>query len=229
MSYQIFYTGSKTPPKDQTIIWTPTIEITYTLPHNEKQLLEMLGTKCNCVFFSKHGVIGFQKYFPLLKHKVFAVGKSTKDLIESKWKILAQQPKEQNAEGMIRLFRKTLPYPTVVIQGNKGRKDFSDWLYEEQWNFIAISVYRTDCTVNKVLRAQWSNNENDYVFFTSPSTIQGFLKTVNSESLQNIKSKIISIGPTTSSAVKNSNGVVYYESPYPNITKLLLIKPFVKG
>ena len=226
MQGKVFYTGTKKPQSDINLLWTPTIAIKYTWPTNRHNLEKAMTQKCRYVFFSKHGVIGFRKYFTLNSSCVIhAVGKKTSELIRETWECSTVNPVEQNACGMIQLFQ-SLPVrervtPVVIIQGNKGRKEFSDWLYENKWPFVSTCVYETALHANELLKEQWQNNANDYVLFTSPSTVHGFLHTIDEQNLQNVKSLLMSIGPTTSSAIQECGGKVHYQGPSPNINYLI--------
>ena len=172
MQRKIFYTGTKKPQQISShLLWTPTIAIEYTPPTNRENLEKIMEQKCRYVFFSKHGVIGFSKYFSL-NHApsiIHAVGKSTSQLIQKTWGICSTiDPVEQNALGMIKLFeflQDKEVTPVIVVQGNKGRKEFSDWLRENEWPFITACVYKTTLHANALLKQRWQNNENDYVIF----------------------------------------------------------------
>ncbi|BBM83037.1 uroporphyrinogen-III synthase [Candidatus Uabimicrobium amorphum] len=225
MQRRIFYTGSKKPPQsDLHLLWTPTIAIEYSPPTNQEKLQQMMAQECRYVFFSRHGVIGFRKHFALPPHAiVYAVGKTTCNCIRDIWDTVSVfTPEEQNALGMIKLFeRQEKPFTTVVIQGNKGRKEFSDWLTENNWPFLTSCVYQNTLRKNDVLQKHWQNNENEYVLFTSPSTVKGFLYSIAAQDLQNVASRLMSIGPTTSNAIREHGGKVHYQCLCPDIQDLI--------
>ena len=70
---------------------------------------------------------------------------------------------------------------------------------------------------------QWQkfmDDENDFIVCTSPSTVDGILKSLSLTHLADIKTKLISIGPTTSSAICERGGAVYRESTEQKVSTL---------
>ena len=55
---------------------------------------------------------------------------------------------------------------------------------------------------------------------TSPSTVDGILKSLSLTHLTHLKAKLISIGPTTSSASCERGGSVYHESTEQKVSTL---------
>jgi len=64
------------------------------------------------------------------------------------------------------------------------------------------------------------DDENNFIVCTSPSTVDGILKSLSLTHLADLKTKLISIGPTTSSAIREREGFVYHESSEQKISTL---------
>ena len=58
------------------------------------------------------------------------------------------------------------------------------------------------------------------MLITSPSSVDGILQSLSLLDFSGFKSRIISIGPTTSAAIRKNGGDVFIESEIPNITIL---------
>lgn len=223
MIRQIFYTGSSPIQKPiQSVLNTPTISISFILPPNTQQIKKKVTKDSYFCFFSKNSVLGFEACMGKPKaKKIFSVGASTSELIQKKWQINPIEPKEKTAIGMTQLFS-NLPKKQVILPtGKKGRKEFTNWLTKNNWNFYSILVYETTIVENSLLQEKFLNLPSQCVVFTSPSTVKGFLKTMKIKDLRKIKARVASIGPTTTASIHKYNGSLYYQSPKPNIIFLI--------
>ena len=66
----------------------------------------------------------------------------------------------------------------------------------------------------------FQNSDTNYIVITSPSVISGVLNNLELTDLSQVKTNIISIGPTTTTAIKKEKGQVFHESKIQNITSL---------
>ena len=118
----------------------------------------------------------------------------------------------------------SLPKRKVIIpSGTKGRPEFIDWLQKNSWDYLKFCVYQTTAICNETLQQKFNNSQQQYVVFTSPSTVEGFLKTLGKPTLKEIHSKLVSIGPTTTRCIQKYNGQVYFQPQKPKIKILLQI------
>jgi uroporphyrinogen-III synthase len=180
------------------------------------------------VFFSKNGVIGLDRWqknedltFPFDRSTIWAVGRATAGMVWEKFKLPVVQPLEQNALGLLKAFKTIAKKPVVMFTARKSRPQFSEWLVKHHWDYLQVVVYTTQLKANKNLAEHFRNVPDEYVIFTSPSTVKGFLKSLGLPDLGNVASRLISIGPTTADEIRSLNGFVYEELVEPNLADYL--------
>lgn len=85
-----------------------------------------------------------------------------------------------------------------------------------------VSIYDTVSEITEENLELLKNLKIDYISFTSSSTVDNFVESINCKILENIKtSKIISIGPITSKSVENHGLKIYKEAEIYNIENLI--------
>ena len=89
----------------------------------------------------------------------------------------------------------------------------------EELEKLAIKVRNGEIPPDEVLD-HFKNDALNYLIITSPSSIDGILKSLSLLDLSGLKSRIISIGPTTSAAIRKNGGHVFLESENQNINAL---------
>ncbi|MCF7797945.1 MAG: uroporphyrinogen-III synthase [Lentisphaeria bacterium] len=231
----IIYTGLRAPRLDRdllsgvTLHHHPTIRISYFTPENFDAVQNALAREPYAVFLSRNGVIGLSEWavseqttLDLEQAIVWAVGAATAQQVRTTFQRPAAQPMEQNALGLTRTFATLAKRPVVLFTAEEPRPEFPDWLEKNGWRFDRFPVYRTDILENADLRQRFSDSKDEYVVFTSPSTVKGFLSSLKREDLTGLDTHWISIGPSTSAEIESAGGKVHWESEEPEIQQVLL-------
>ncbi|NOZ03129.1 MAG: uroporphyrinogen-III synthase [FCB group bacterium] len=206
----------------------PTIRIEYEHPEDFAPVLEWLNREPYVVFFSKNGVIGLERWvreeglsLPLNRATVWAVGKATAGMVRETFGLSAVQPPQQNSAGLIQAFETLSPKPVVLFSARKSRPQFPQWLEKRGWEYLRVVVYTTRILANKSLPEHFRNKPDEYIVFTSPSTVKGFLKSTGLPNLESVDSRLISIGPATSAEIRSSGGHIFEELVTPDIKNYL--------
>ena len=108
----------------------------------------------------------------------------------------------------------------MLICGQEPQNEFIINLNKSRINYFHFPVYDLSINDSVEFLTDFQNNETNYLVITSPSSVDGVLKRLAFDDLSKIKAQIISIGPTTSAAIKNNNGQVFHESRKQNINDL---------
>ncbi len=233
MIRKIYYTGSTRPKlklevmKEVRYFHTPTIKIIFDHPELFDGVESHLAKSPLIIFQSKNGVRGFCSWLEYLGRSVkfesksiWAVGTSTAREVRTSIHQAVQQPDEQNARGLIKAFMGLKKRPVLLITGHETRPEFVTWLRDNRWDVLQIPVYKTEIFENQELYQLFQNSNEEVVIFTSPSTVQGFLKSTYRDDLSGVVSLLVSIGPTTSVKIKSCYGNVSYEAPEPDVSKI---------
>jgi len=231
---QIIYTGLRAPdmllePDNKVKLYHhPTIRVDYDIKLEPQKVQDVLSQDCYPVFLSRNGVVGLNAWMQSSQTElsfqgkpIWSVGKQTSNEIRSTLGVEAGEPLEQNAQGLIRLFKTIKPRPVVLFCAEDPRPDFPNWLKESGWSYKIFPVYRTLLVQNEDLAKRFDNSPNESIIFTSPSTVMGFIKSLNLTDLRGVKSRLISIGPSTSETISQFSGKLYEEASEPDIRQLL--------
>ncbi len=245
MTWKIFYTGLKMPayqnpdPEQFIVKHTPTIEIEHMFPKNVKDIKNNLNEIFYLVFLSQNGVIAFFNIveemniqFSQLKIEMWAVGAQTATLVKKLFSCEVKVPEEQNAAGLIKAFSQLGKQKVLLVTGEDPRPEFITWLTEKDWKFQHLKLYRQSIVPNKNIPTELSNSENEFVIFSSPSTVNGFLSSIGANNLKGMNYRFISFGPTTSNEILSKRGKIFWETDIPSaeyvithtILKLTLLK-----
>jgi uroporphyrinogen-III synthase len=108
----------------------------------------------------------------------------------------------------------------LLISAHEPRQSFIEGLNSAGIHFFHFPVYTTRILSNPEFADQFNDHENNILVCTSPSTTDGIMKSLSIPGLADLKTKLVSIGPTTSSAIRERNGVVYHESRKQKISSL---------
>ena len=233
MTWDIYYTGLHLPEQlnddglDKRIHHTATIEITFIPPENSQQLKIYLHKDPLVIFLSRNGVNGFYYWLEnqgiMLEDKsvtFMAVGEKTAEAVENKFHRTARIPEIQNASGLIQTLQTIPKKPIILITGKETRPELPDWLDKAGWDYCHSTVYSTTLKQNHYLQKIFKNTQNEIIIFTSPSSVLGFLKSINTTNFKLINSRLLSIGPTTTRSIEDHLGTVFLESSRPNLSIL---------
>lgn len=232
---QIIFTGLRAPRLELSQLNSidlhhhPTIRISYFAPSEFQPVGKYLSQNPYVVFLSRNGVIGLSEWanaegvtLDLDQAIIWAVGSATAQQVEITFGRPAAQPSEQNALGLSQTFATLAKRPVVLFTAEETRPEFPAWLVKQGWDFQQFPVYRTEILENADLNQRFNDNDVEYVVFTSPSTVKGFLQSINRKDLKNLKSHWISIGPSTTNEIESAGGTVHWEADEPEIHQLLL-------
>ncbi len=233
MTWEIYYTGLHVPEYiddcglDMRIHHMTTIEIAFMPPQNLDQVNTYLHKKPIIIFLSKNGVYGFHYWLndqgmPLDGYSVefMAVGDETSVAVEEKFHQSAQIPEIQNALGLIQKLQAIPKKPVILITAEETRPELPNWLNEAGWTYCHLPVYSTTVIQNHQLHDLFKNTQNEIIVFTSPSTVLGFLISIDTNDFKLINSRLVSIGPTTTMSIEEHLGMVFLESSQPNLSIL---------
>lgn len=233
MTWDIYYTGLQVPEHidnhgvDMRIHHTATIEIAFAPLKNVRQVNTYLQKESIIIFLSKNGVNGF--HYGLDEQGItldncsvdfMAVGEETSKAIEEKFLQPAQIPEIQKALGLIQMLKTIPKKPVILITAEETRPELPKWLDEEGWDYCHIMVYSTMLKQNDHFKEIFKNTQNEVIIFTSPSTVLGFLKSINMTNLKSIISRLVSIGSTTTRSIEEHFGTVFLESSRPKLSIL---------
>lgn len=227
MSTRLYNTGLKRIQEDFTrelkVLNVPVIEIEIIPPINGQEVGNCLLENPILVFQSKNGVAGFSRWLDSEKDicrdfsTVYATGDQTARAVLQYFNRTAVTPEVQNAAGLLDALRKIKKQPLLLVSGTFYRPDVKDGLTSDGWKVTHAMVYNTFPSVNRDLRTSFTNSLDEVVFFTSPLTVEGFIRTTGIKDLGELNSRILTIGPTTSKWVRKRSGTVFLEAPVPDI------------
>ncbi len=233
-SHKIIYTGVRAPkiaPDKRVgigIFHHPTIRVKYETHFDPERVKQSFQKECYLVFLSRNGVVGLNAWMQsaaidldFSKKRIWAVGQQTAKEVEATLEVTAGEPLDQNANGLIRVFETLKPRPVVLFCAVEPRPAFPDWLISRGWQHEIFPVYHTVVVMNEDLAQRFSNTPNESIILTSPSTVQGFVQSIKMKDLRALRARLISIGPSTSKAIKAYAGAVYMEAEEPDIDRLL--------
>lgn len=231
---QIFYTGITAPSRSADIlagielVHLPTIRVRYDPPAAFDRLVSYLNQNPYLVFLSKNGVTAFRRWLregnQALENKTittWAVGRRTAELLRQELGVAARTPPVESAAGLMEAFQTLDQRPLILVCGHNSLPEFPNWLVREGWTYLKVPVYRTEPVSNPQLKRRFTNRDEETVFFTSPSTVEGFLSSVQALDLKDIVARLASLGPTTSRAIRDREGTVFFEASEANLTTAL--------
>ncbi|MEZ0323733.1 MAG: uroporphyrinogen-III synthase [Hydrogenothermaceae bacterium] len=181
------------------------------------------------IFTSSNGVkFFFDEVNRLQKVKIIAVGEKTKEKLQNLGYTNVITPKEFSAEGILNFINSNI----LEFKGKKvgivRALEGIDTLLTKKPSGVyvdVIPVYKTELNIPsnvEEIRKMFEEGKIDFVIFSSPSTVKGFLKIFESYILKN--TKVITIGKTTlNEAVKNGIKVdmIPSKSTFADIVQLI--------
>lgn len=176
------------------------------------------------MFLSKHGIFGLIKWLnqnkidlSLSQSEVWTVGPKTGEILKRELGLEAKIPALHSARGLIEAFTSLTPGPVILFCGKNTLPLFPNWLKDKGWTLYTVPVYRTDPIINQNFRLQFQNSSQECIFFTSPSSVEGFLASLGLNSLSTMNAQLASMGSTTSAAIQVNDGKIYFEAQEANI------------
>ena len=151
---------------------------------------------------------------------VWTVGDRTHACLQNILGITAFYPDKMTGVGIIQALQRKNHSRVLLISGQNLRPEFIEGLSAAEINFFHFPVYKIRIEGSLEFSANFKNDESNYLIITSPSTVDGILMSLSLNDLSGMKSRIISIGPTTSLAIREKGGSVFIESEVQNINLL---------
>ena len=220
----IFHTGLTPPPdiqyNDFKVLHTPTITVEFNHLHIPQDIVECLKSNPVAIIMSKNAVHGLKKWLKKYNLSVdvfgntqfWTVGEQTQQNLLDKLSIESWHPELMTGEGIIQSLIEKNHYRILLISAHEPQHNFILGLRNAGIHFFHFPTYTTQILKNTELTVEFRDDENNFIVCTSPSTVDGILKSLSLSCLAHIKTKLISIGPTTSSAICEMGGSVYHES-----------------
>lgn len=173
----------------------------------------------------------------LINIKIFAIGKETKQEIESSGLIVEAMPEKFVAEEVKKALSPLINLGDNILipRSNLGRKILVDSLIELGANVSEVIAYETilaEDNDTSLLLEKLANNEIHLLTFTSASTVSNFVKLIGEENLDLINNiDIASIGPVTSQKILEYNLEVTLEAKEHTIDGLIseILSYYKKG
>jgi len=228
----IFHTGLTPPPEIKynhfEILHTPTITVEFNHHHIPQDIVEYLKSNPAAIIMSKNAVSGLKKWLEKynLSMDIFGdtpfwtVGEQTHQNLLDELGIESWHPELMTGEGIIQSLIEKNQNRILLISAHEPQQNFIDGLRTAGIHFFHFPTYTTQILSDAKLTAEFIDDENNFIVCTSPSTVDGILKSLSLTHLADLKTKLISIGPTTSSAIREREGFVYHESSEQKISTL---------
>ena len=228
----IFHTGLTSPPEIQynhfEILHTPTITVEFNHHHIPQDIVECLKSNPVAIIMSKNAVSGLKKWLKKynLSMDVFGdtpfwtVGEQTHQNLLDELGIESWHPELMTGEGIIQSLIEKDQNRILLISAHEPPQNFIDGLRTAGIHFFHFPTYTTQILSDAKLTAEFIDDENNFIVCTSPSTVEGILKSLSLTHLADLKTKLVRIGPTTSSAIREREGYVYHESSEQKISTL---------
>ena len=232
MKKNIFHLGIKKPPfninKEFSIQHVKVIDILFKFYNNRIEVEKFLKKKPIVLILSQNGVIGLRKWIKYYKYnicdikklKFWTVGSVTQKYLFKELCIDSKYSKVKTGIGALKELKKAGLDNILIISSDELRKDLSIFLNNSNLNYFQLSVYKKHIIESDLLIRKFNNLYDEFLVFTSPSTVDGFIYNTKCVDLLNIRSRCISIGPTTTEYIKQMKGDVFYEAKSPNIINL---------
>ena len=232
MKSEIYHTGL-TPPRSVKIdgfeiFHYPVLKVDYESNNVPQDIRDILQLDPIVLMMSKNAVLGLQQWishFDLESDffsdtKIWTVGDRTHACLKDILGIQSYYPNEMTGKGVTKALHKQNHFRVLLISGYTLRQEFIDGLSLVGVNFFHFPVYKTTCVESIEFSTHFKNAESNYLIITSPSGVDGILKSLSLSDLSKMKNQIISIGPTTSAAIRQKCGDVFLESEVQNIMAL---------
>jgi len=180
------------------------------------------------IMMSKNAVIGLDIWLTnfgldidyFADSEFWTVGDRTHGCLKNILKIQSFYPEEMTGIGVLQALQKENHSRILLISGQDPRKEFIEGLSSAGINFFHFSVYKTFYNNNADIFFHFQNIETNYLIITSPSAVSGILESLSYSDMSKLKTRIISIGPTTSAAIRQNGGDVFLQSEFQNLNVL---------
>ena len=183
----IFHTGLTYPPSIHydrfEILHTPTIMVEYNHHHIPQDIVKCLKSNPIAVIMSKNAVSGLKEWLKKynLSADVFGntlfwtVGEQTHQNLLDELGIESWHPELMTGEGIIQALVDENQSRILLISAHDPLQIFIEGLNFAEIFFFHFPVYATRILSNPEFTAQFTDNENNFLVCTSPSTTDGII------------------------------------------------------
>ena len=229
----IYHIGLTPPPssvvvQDYTISYYPLLSVEYTHCNTPQDLADILYRAPVMLLMSKNAVIGLETWLHdynldatyFHNYTFWTIGDRTHAYLQENLGIASVYPEDMTGNGIIEKLQAENISRILLIAGQEPRKEFIEGLLQANITFFHFSVYDVQIKENADFSTNFINDPSNYIIITSPSSVRGILHSLSIESLSHLQAQIVSIGPTTSKAINDNSGTIFYESTVQNIGTL---------
>ena len=232
MNSIIYHVGLTPPPKLDygkfKICHHPVLKVEYESINAPEDIRDILHVNPVVLVMSKNAVIGLEKWLhrydiddTFFKGATFwTVGEKTHSFLKEALQISSSYPKIMTGDGLIDVLVQNNESRVLLISGSDPRKEFIQSFNVAKLNYFHFPVYTTQVLEASDLSIAFRDTATNFLVMTSPSCIHGLKKNLDIPDLSSLKTKIITIGPTTSEAIRQHSGRVFRESRMPDINFL---------
>lgn len=199
-------------------ITTPLLQFKASEPGQEciKEKLQKLSTY-DCIVFTSGNGVTFFKYFldhwsipvsALENVKIASVGRKTSKQLKEIGLLVSIIPEEFVAERLVKAISSNIKVGSkvLVVHGNLSRPILVETLKYKGFDVTDLVVYETlhNLQEQEKLTELILNNQLDFITFTSSSTVDSFMKVLDTSELTHrlTKTTFICIGPITYNTLK---------------------------
>lgn len=211
----------------------PTIKTIKTNPNSWNNVFDNINDFNYIILTSQNGVDAFfnglfEKNIDArnLTHiKFCVVGHQTAKTLKQYGIIADIIPKSQISTGLIEILKDILiKTDKVLLPRVKNAKQYLSNALKEICDLTEVVTYETvaDDSDKTDILAMLKNNEIDYITFTSGSTVENFVNSIEQQNINLLKNvKILSIGEQTSKQIKRFNLNEFAQADKPSIDEMI--------
>ncbi|WP_234982539.1 uroporphyrinogen-III synthase [Ornithinibacillus halophilus] len=135
--------------------------------------------------------------------RIAAVGNKTEEAIQQYGFNVHFLPEQYTADSMTDTFLTEYPEPGTIllVRGNRSRDVLPEFFTKRNVNYDSIEVYETVHNIESKLMEALNTHSFDFITFTSPSTVEAFVKS-HGQTYINNDPVIVCIGTTTEAKAK---------------------------
>lgn len=228
----VYHIGLTPPPSIKMDVFDifhyPVLKVIFKHHHLPDDINEILKQKPVLLLISKNAVIGLSKwlfhhdldidYFK--GHDFWTIGNRTQDCLMDVLEIESFHPSQMTGRGILNALIDNKKSKIILMSGNDPQEEFIEALNISGINFFHFPIYEIKINNDLQFSIEFKNSKSNYLVITSPKSIDGILENLAIKDLSSLKPQIISMGPTTSSAINKHKGHVFHESRKQNISAL---------
>tara|TARA_B100000315_G_scaffold245010_1_gene270360 strand:+ start:76 stop:816 length:741 start_codon:yes stop_codon:yes gene_type:complete len=228
----IYHTGLTPPPSVDLagfeICYYPVLKVEYETHNIPQDFSDILHADPIILLMSKNAVFGLDNWLThfglsadfFTNAEFWTVGAKTHACLNNILGIRSFYPDEMTGKGVLKVLSKQNNSKVLLISSHDPQQYFIEGLSSAGIIFFHFPVYKIHIIKSPEFSTYFQNIESNYIIITSPSSVNGILSSLALSDLSQLNTKIISIGPTTSTAICQQGGDVFHESEVQDINVL---------